>query len=251
MPAKIPSPADRITVGGALCPDKKRPLPSKVQNRGIKPLLQFGIGHDFSGAVLAGGKSSRMGRNKALLRINGEALWRRQLRVLKEAGANPVWLVQAPGQRALTRGVLRDSVSNAGPLAGLHAALAQCRSGHVAVVAVDLPHIERAWFARLAKLCAPGIGAVARTRNGYEPLAAIYPREALTEVEARLSGGEFALQALIQALVRSRQMRVVRLKSAELGKIANWNTPRDIDLLDPCSTPAPISGPRHFKPTKS
>jgi len=182
----------------------------------------------FAGAVLAGGKSSRMGRNKALLRIDGEALWRRQLRVLQEAGADPVWLVQAPGQRALTRGVLRDSVPNAGPLAGLHAALSQCSSGHVAVVAVDLPYIEPVWFTRLAKLCAPGIGGVARTRDGYEPLAAIYPREALAEAETRLKEGEFVLQTLLQALVRSRRMRVLRLKIAQLRPLANWNSPGDI-----------------------
>ena len=183
----------------------------------------------FSGAVLAGGKSSRMGRNKALLRIDGEPLWQRQLHVLKEAGASPVWLVQAPGQRALTRGVLRDTVRNAGPLAGLHAVLAQCRSGHIAVLAVDLPYIEPAWFARLVKLCAPGIGAVARTRDGYEPLAAIYPCEALAEAEGRLNKGAFALQALIKALVRSRRIRVLRLKAAERRTLANWNTPGDID----------------------
>ena len=183
---------------------------------------------NFAGAVLAGGKSSRMGRNKALLRVDGEPLWRRQLRVLKVAGAKPVQLVQAPGQRALTRGVLRDTMRDAGPLAGLHAALTPCRSGHVAVIAVDLPYIEQTWFARLAKLCAPGIGVVARTRNGYEPLAAIYPCEALAEIKSRLHMGEFALQALIKALVRTKRMRVLRLKASERARFANWNSPDDI-----------------------
>jgi molybdopterin-guanine dinucleotide biosynthesis protein A len=80
----------------------------------------------------------------------------------------------------------------------------------------------------LAKLCAPGIGAVARTREGYEPLAAIYPYEALDKVQSRLNKGEFALQAVIKALVRSRKMRVLRLKSTECRQLANWNTPGDI-----------------------
>ena len=182
----------------------------------------------LAGAVLAGGKSSRMGRNKALLRIDGEPLWRRQIRVLKEAGADPVWLVQAPGQRALMRGVLRDTVRKAGPLAGLHAALAQCRSGHMAVLAVDLPHISANWFVRLAKLCTPGLGVVTRTRDGYEPLVAIYPCEALAEAALCLESGEFALQKFVTALVRSRQMRVLSLKSADRRQLANWNTPSDI-----------------------
>ena len=183
---------------------------------------------NFAGAVLAGGKSSRMGRNKALLRVGGEPLWQRQMRVLKEAGARPVWLVQAPGQRALAPGVLRDTVRDAGPLAGLHAALAQCRRGHLAVVAVDLPQIDPGWFSRLAGLCAPGIGAVARIRLGYEPLAAIYPEESLAEAAARLAGREFSLQEFVAALVRKRQMRVLRVDSAAHRQLANWNAPGDI-----------------------
>lgn len=182
----------------------------------------------FAGAVLAGGKSSRMGRNKALLRVAGKPLWQRQRHVLTAAGTSPVWIVQAPGQRALTRSVLRDTVRDAGPLAGLHAALMQCRSSHLAVLAVDLPRLEADWFVRLAQLCAPGIGVVPRTREGYEPLAAIYPVEALAEVETRIGNGTFALQALVRALVRSRKMRVLRLKSTDLRQLANWNTPEDL-----------------------
>ena len=182
----------------------------------------------FAGAVLAGGRSSRMGRNKALLRLAGEPLWRHQQRVLKEAGANPIWIVQAPGQRALTRSVIRDTVRDAGPLAGLHASLVHCDHGHVAVLAVDLPFIDQAWWVRLAKLCSPGIGVVARTRAGYEPLAAIYPCEGRAEAAMRLAKGEFALQKFVTALVRSRRLRVLHLQSADRWHLANWNMPCDV-----------------------
>jgi molybdenum cofactor guanylyltransferase len=186
----------------------------------------------LSGAVLAGGKSHRMGRDKARLRIAGEPLWRRQWRVLRESGARPVVLVQAPGQRALTRRrgvrVLRDRFENAGPLAGLHAALSETRVEFVAVLAVDMPAIDAGWFVRLARLCQPGMGVIARTRAGYEPLAAIYPVEALVTVTTHLARGRHSLQALAAALVRSRQMRVVRLKATEHRQFANWNTPDDV-----------------------
>lgn len=184
----------------------------------------------LTGAVLAGGKSTRMGRNKALLRVDGEPLWRRQLRVLKEAGAKPVFLVQAPGQRALTHGVLRDTIRDAGPLAGLHAALAQCPGTHLAVVAVDMPRIEADWFTRLAKLCRLGRGVIVRTRDGYEPLAAIYPVEALDPATIRLESGEFALQKFVAALVKSRCMRLLRLKSTDRIQLSNWNSPEDVAL---------------------
>ena len=174
-----------------------------------------------------------MGRDKARLLIGGEPLWRRQLAVLQGAGADPVFLVQARGQRALTRGVVRDTRREAGPLAGIHAALARCPDGHLAVLAVDLPYIEPGWFSRLAGLCAPGIGAVARTRHGYEPLAAIYPRTALAEAESRLARGAHTLQEFVTALVRSRRMRVLRLKAAEQWPLQNWNTPADLAVGAP------------------
>ena len=106
--------------------------------------------------------------------------------------------------------------------------MAHCNRSHVAVLAVDLPFIDRTWWVRLAKLCSPGIGVVARTRAGYEPLAAIYPCEARAEAATRLAQGEFALQKFVTTLVRSRRMRVLRLNSAETRLLANWNTPEDV-----------------------
>jgi molybdopterin-guanine dinucleotide biosynthesis protein A len=185
-------------------------------------------GSQFAGAVLAGGKSRRMGRNKARLVVDGEPLWRRQMRVLREAGAAPVRLVQAPGQRALTRGVLRDSVRGAGPLAGLHTALRATRGTHLAVLAVDMPRIDAAWFTWLARHCTPDRGAIVRTPRGYEPLAAIYPQPAIAAVETRLARGRFSLQELVRVLVRRKQLRILRLPAAGREQVANWNTPADV-----------------------
>ena len=182
----------------------------------------------FAGAVLAGGKSTRMGRNKALLRLDGEPLWQRQLRTLKEAGAKPVFFVQAPGQRALTRGVLRDTVRNAGPIAGLHAALTKCTGSHLAILAVDLPHIDPSWFAWLLKNCSPTTGAIVRTMHGYEPLTAIYPQSALLSATAALTAGEYSLQKFITSLVRTRRLKVLRAPAALRHQLANWNSPGDM-----------------------
>jgi len=186
----------------------------------------------FSGAVLAGGKSTRMGRNKALLRLDGEPLWQRQLRTLKAAGAKPVFLVQAPSQRALThqRGVrvIRDTIRDAGPLAGLHAVLAQCESTHLAILAVDLPHISPAWFTWLAENCSPETGAVVRTPRGYEPLAAIYPQSARLAATAALTAGEYSLQKFITTLVRTRRLKVLRITATDRKQLANWNSPEDM-----------------------
>lgn len=186
----------------------------------------------LAGAVVAGGESRRMGEDKALIVVDGEALWRRQVRVLREAGAAPVWVVRRPGQTTLGAAdvpELRDEFVDAGPLAGLHAALKAmpADAAWLAVLAVDLPAMEAAWLRELSAACVAGRGAVARHARGFEPLAAIYPREALAVVTAQLAAGRFSLQATVAALVADGRLTVRTLEATELAPLANWNTPAD------------------------
>lgn len=191
----------------------------------------------FAGAVLAGGESRRMGRDKARLCVAGEPLWRRQVRVLREAGADPVVVVRRPGQRALGRDVrqVRDRRVGAGPLAGLEAALTATEANWIAVLAVDMPAVDATWFEKLKAYCQKDVGAVARHRDGYEPLAAIYPRVSLAFVTESLKQAERSMQALVTALVRARQLHVVRLGRGERWRMENWNSPSD------CGWPAKAS----------
>lgn len=185
----------------------------------------------FAGAVLAGGASRRMGRDKARLRVGGEVLWRRQVRILGEAGMKRVVVVRGTGQRALARDVehVRDAVSGAGPLAGLQAALSATGAKWVAVLAVDMPELDAGWFRRLRRACRPGCGAVARHAAGFEPLAAIYPWEALAAIERRLERGRRSLQDLVAGLVARRRMTIVQLSDEELWRMKNWNRPADYE----------------------
>lgn len=187
----------------------------------------------FAGAVLAGGASRRMGRDKAKLRVGGETLVRRQVRALRRAGAEPIVIVRRSGQRAAMRGVrhVHDEFVDAGPLAGLHAALkaaAEAEAQWVAVLAVDMPMADAEWFERQRAGCRVGAGVVVRHANGFEPLAAIYPCEALRAVERRLRRGKFSMQALVAALVRQRKMRVTELAEGERWRVENWNRPEDV-----------------------
>lgn len=182
---------------------------------------------ELTGVVLAGGRSTRMGRDKARLRIDGEPLWRRQQRVLKAAGVGGVGFALRAGQRRFSPGlmVVRDTRVGIGPIAGVHAALAACETEWLAVLAVDLPRVDAAWFEKLAALCRPGRGAVGVSRQGFfEPFAAIYPRVALIEIEEIVSGsGSHSLQPLLRELVKRGAMKAVRLTAREQATLFNWN----------------------------
>jgi len=177
------------------------------------------------GVVLAGGDSRRMGSDKAEILIGGEPLWRRQVRVLREAGAERIMLVRKAGQPAPDGiEILRDSVEGAGPMAGLHAALASSSAPWVAVLAVDMPGIDATWFRWLRGLCRPGIGAMVRHSRACEPLAAIYPVGAITEIASRLGRQDFSLQQLALALESEGRMTLVPISDAEAAKTVSVNT---------------------------
>ncbi len=192
--------------------------------------LNFGT---LTGAVLAGGQSRRMGQDKALLTLEGESLWRRQARVLQAAGAARVGVVRQREQAALilppSLSLWHDTIIGAGPLAGLHAALQACETEWLAVLATDMPRIDAGWFRWLGRHCRPGCGAVVRHTNGhFEPLAAIYPRDVLPEIEHRLSGNVLALHHLIESLIAQGRLASVPLPAGEAWRTANWNTPAEV-----------------------
>jgi molybdopterin-guanine dinucleotide biosynthesis protein A/molybdopterin-guanine dinucleotide biosynthesis protein len=95
------------------------------------------------------------------------------------------------------------------------------------VLAVDMPEIDAAWFRWLSGFCRPGVGAVVRTTAGFEPLAAIYPREALAAVVSHLELGDGSLQHLVAALVEAQRLVVVPLPAGRQNCIINLNTKDD------------------------
>ena len=187
----------------------------------------------FSAILLAAGRSTRMGCDKALLELDGAPLWSRQHDVLARAGAAEMLLSARPEQ-TWTRtaaphfsAVVHDSCPNSGPLAGLTAGLERATHPHLAVLAIDLPRIGAAWFTILRAGCSPGVGAVGRRIDAgkvyFEPLAAIYPRELMPLAWAALARGELSLQRLLISAVEQRVMCVHEITAVETPLFENWN----------------------------
>ncbi len=188
----------------------------------------------FDAALLAGGRSSRLGRDKAFLDWRGQPLYVTQLRKLASLGPERLWLSTRPEQPfpEVLEGVGRvvDIVPDLGPLGGLQSVLAASEADFLLALAVDLPRMESDFLARLV---ANGAGAVPRTERGWEPLAALYPRaEFLGLVEEFLGAGKRRLQDLLDEAAARGWIRAVPVEGADSALFANLNTADDLAALE-------------------
>ena len=187
----------------------------------------------FSGAVLAGGRSRRMGRDKATLRVAGEPMLTRQVRLLQEAGANEVLISHHPdrpladlGYLPNTRWVL-DPPGEIGPLGGLGEVLRTAKFGRVLVVAIDLPALTTGFLRNLLASSTMEIGAVCRSGTGWEPLVAVYPRRALVAIDTAIASNEWACQAVVQRGLTEGWLAEFHPQPEALAELTNWNYPDD------------------------
>ena len=140
--------------------------------------------------VLAGGRSSRMGRPKADLEWHGSTLLRRTVGVLSRSGG-PVVVVRAAGQQLppLPRGVsvVEDTTPDSGPLQGIADGLAALEGSAEAafVCSTDLPFLHPAFVRRISTALGGADAALPVVRGFPQPLAATY-RTALAKTAAEL-----------------------------------------------------------------
>ena len=183
-------------------------------------------------AVLCGGASTRMGRDKATLLYDGVPL---ALRVARALGAcvERVRLVgRDPALGALGLELLPDRHPARAPMVGIAAALAACEASAVLVGACDLVQLDpRVALALLALAPADGgADAIAPLGpRGPEPLLASYRPRLLPELERRIARGELRLQALLRDVgalfVPEADLRAL---DPELRSLTNANFPADL-----------------------
>jgi molybdopterin-guanine dinucleotide biosynthesis protein A len=184
------------------------------------------------GAVLVGGGSTRMGRDKATLLFEGVPL---ALRVAAALGTclERVRLVARPDALPeLGLPCIVDRHAERAPLVGIAAALAACEASAVLVAACDLPEIDpRVLLALLALAPAQGGADIVAPLGprGPEPLLAIYRPRLLPELERRIGRGELALQALLRD-VNTLFIPEADLRALDpaLASLRNLNRPDDL-----------------------
>lgn len=184
----------------------------------------------FSALILAGGRSSRMGQDKAQLRLNGQTLLAHMQQLAFEAGASEVLVSRNQP------GFIQDKVTASkqacfqGPLAGILAALEHCTHSQLLVLPIDTPLLSAISLQHLLQLAD---GNAAYFANS--PLPCVLPVSATLSaiISTQLQHGPHSIKALLAGL------NAVSLP-APATELLNTNTPQDwqlcLGLLSHCQT---------------
>lgn len=184
----------------------------------------------LTGIVLAGGLSTRMGRDKASLPWGGEDLLHAVLRVLEPVCDRLVVVSNQPRTIALAGvTVVADHYRGCGPLAGIHAGLMAATGDYSFVVACDMPYVKSAAVAWMAAAAAGYDAAVPYIGGHYNPLHAVYSRRCLPFIEEMLTAGRCRVLDFYPA-VRLRPVSAAELAlfDLELAMLKNLNSPADL-----------------------
>lgn len=182
--------------------------------------------------VLAGGKSSRLGYDKALVRMNGEVLVQWLPRLLSAVFRPVAVVVSKPACYPVTFPQIVDSVPDAGPLAGIAAGLHFLAAPALFVCAVDMPLLQPALLRRLHAALG-GYDLVIPERAGrLEPLCAIYAASCLPAIQRLLGSGRLRANG-VAAEVHTRILTDPEWRDVdpEGDSFLNINTAADLNRL--------------------
>lgn len=184
----------------------------------------------LSGFVLAGGKSTRMGQDKAVVDLNGRTLLEHALAALRGVCRDVAILGRHELYGALAP-VYEDVFPGCGPLGGIQAALANSHTQFNLIIAVDTPFLAPKFLSYVAEKAITS-GAVVTTPeidNYTQPLCTVYSLDFLPIAEQALRLGNYKIVPLFP------KGRTLVIKESELRRVAfaadmfeNLNTPEDL-----------------------
>ena len=181
--------------------------------------------------ILAGGKSTRMGADKAFVMLDGRTLLARALELARSLTSD----VRIVGDAAKFREfapVVEDEFRGCGPLGAIHAALRASQAELNLMLAVDVPFVSSEFLQFLIERAreSKAIVTVAQVKERRQPLCAVYRREFADTAENALRAGRYKIDALFETkttqMIDEKQLSAAGF-SAEMFR--NLNTPADLE----------------------
>lgn len=180
----------------------------------------------FTGILIAGGKSERMGKDKALLFYRGKTFADQALKLLS-LFCDRVVISSQHTDWPDTYEVIKDIYPVIGPIAGLHAGLKVSKTVFNLVLPCDLPLMEAGTLNRLVDGIGKSDAAIFRHEKFAEPLCGVYTSGSLPVIESQIVKGLYSLQELLSKL----SVHYIDADENAMKHLRNINTPADYSTL--------------------
>lgn len=199
-----------------------------VSNPKENYLYHHGV-REISAFILAGGKSSRMGSDKAFLELEGRSMLDRALELAKSI-SDLVKIVGDPAKFASFGPVIPDVFSGQGPLGGIHAALASSPTKLNLILGIDLPLVNAQLLNFLLDKAqkSNAVVTVPFVAGHYQTLCAIYQKQFSVIAEGALMHGQNKIDALFPGIaIRVIEEPELARRGLDPRAFHNVNTPEE------------------------
>ncbi|MGB2907281.1 MAG: molybdenum cofactor guanylyltransferase [Candidatus Aminicenantaceae bacterium] len=178
---------------------------------------------EITGIVLAGGQCSRMGQDKALVKIGGKRLIEHSLAVLGQFCDSILISTHNPALGNWGYRIVADEYHGIGPIAGLYSALIASQSRHTLVIPCDTPYVDAVVYERLLDSADDCLAVIAGTVDGLkEPLIGYYDRSVAEILRQQIQEGDYKLQHALERM--DARIEVF----SDTKRFVNINAPSDL-----------------------
>ena len=155
----------------------------------------------FSVGILAGGKSTRMGQNKALMELNNETMIARISKQFKRCPEVLIYAAERGVYEHLGLRVVYDEADSIGPIEGIHRLLSEAKEQYVFICAADMPFVNLEIAEYLAEfICSDYDAYVVVDEEHVHPLLAMYSKRVLPVIEDLIQRGKYRLMEILRAV---------------------------------------------------
>jgi len=154
----------------------------------------------ITGIILAGGKSKRMGTDKALLKLDGNTLLDKAIDLCKSVCNQVIISSNNPEHKRMGYQVIPDEIEECGPIGGIYSCLKKSETIWNFVLSVDAAFVEPEFLSYLILETGDFNAVVPVHLHGKEPLVALYHKSCLPLVEKQIESASYKMQILLESL---------------------------------------------------
>jgi molybdopterin-guanine dinucleotide biosynthesis protein A len=187
--------------------------------------------HQVTGVILAGGKSRRMGRDKAFLPFGQGVLIERVIEVIRQVADEVILITNAPAlYQRFGLPMFADVIPDAGSLGGIYTGLVSMNTPYGLCLACDMPFVKPAFLRFLCDTAAEADVVIPQNSEDFQPLCAVYSQACREPIRQRIEAGRLKITGFFdQVRVRTITGELLSRYDPHDVMFFNANTPEEYE----------------------